>query len=134
MRLSSNGFERCPGVAAAWVPSVPAPSIWRRPDCFGATALNERVVIDGNLVSAAGVTAGIDGALTIASLLRGREVAQQIQLDIQYAPEPPFSSGTPETAPPAVFATVSERYKPLTQARRITAERIGKRLGLLTRR
>jgi cyclohexyl-isocyanide hydratase len=95
---------------------------------FGATALNERVVIDGNLVSAAGVTAGIDGALTIASLLRGREIAQQIQLDIQYAPEPPFNSGTPETAPSSVFAAVSDRYKPLTQARRITAERVGKRL------
>ena len=57
------------------------------------------MVVDGNLVSAAGITAGIDGALTVASLLRGDAVAQRIQLDIQYAPEPPFNAGVPETAP-----------------------------------
>jgi len=59
---------------------------------FGAVPINDRVVIDGNLVTAAGVTAGIDGALRIASLLRGDRVAQEIQLYIQYAPEPPFNS------------------------------------------
>jgi cyclohexyl-isocyanide hydratase len=70
---------------------------------FGAMPVNERVVTDGNLVSAAGVTAGIDGALTVAARLRGDFVAQKIQLQIQYAPEPPFNSGTPETAPAEVL-------------------------------
>ncbi len=57
---------------------------------FGAIPVNERVVIDGDWVFAAGVTAGIDGALRLASILRGDEVAQSIQLYKAYAPEPPF--------------------------------------------
>ena len=56
---------------------------------FGATPVDERVVVDGNLVCAAGVTAGIDGALRVAAMLRGDEVAETIQLYMQYAPEPP---------------------------------------------
>jgi cyclohexyl-isocyanide hydratase len=88
---------------------------------FGATAVDERVVVDGNIVSAAGVTAGIDGALRLAALLRGDRVAQEIQLDIQYAPEPPFNAGTPQSAPSEVLQAVKERYHPLTEARRNTA-------------
>jgi cyclohexyl-isocyanide hydratase len=64
---------------------------------FGAVPVDERVVMDGNLVCAAGVTAGIDGALRVAAELRGDEAAQIIQLQMQYAPEPPFHSGTPKT-------------------------------------
>jgi cyclohexyl-isocyanide hydratase len=97
---------------------------------FGADAVDARVVVDGNLVSAAGVTAGIDGALTIAALLRGDEVAQQIQLDIQYAPEPPFDAGTPTSAPAHVVQAVTRRFEPLTDARRVTAKRVAARLGL----
>ena len=91
---------------------------------FGATPVNERVVVDGSLVSAAGVTAGIDGALRLAAMLRGEQVAQEIQLDIQYAPEPPFNAGSPQTAPDEVVAAVKERYRPLTEARRNTARAI----------
>ena len=69
---------------------------------FGAIPVNERVVIDGNMVFAAGVTSGIDGALRVAAALRGDDVAQGIQLHMHYAPEPPFKSGTPETAPAAI--------------------------------
>ena len=58
---------------------------------FGAIPVNSRVVVDGKHVSAAGVTAGIDGALRVASLLRNERIAQQIQLSIEYAPEPPFN-------------------------------------------
>ena len=65
---------------------------------FGAIPVNERVVADGKFVFAAGVTSGIDGALRVAADLRGAEVAQAIQLSIAYAPEPPFNSGTPESA------------------------------------
>ncbi|MGB7224278.1 MAG: DJ-1/PfpI family protein, partial [Bradyrhizobium sp.] len=75
---------------------------------FGAIPVNERVVMDGNWVFAAGVTAGIDGALRLAAILRGDEVAQAIQLYMAYAPEPPFDSGTPETAPPAITAQVRQ--------------------------
>jgi cyclohexyl-isocyanide hydratase len=63
---------------------------------FGAIPVNERVVVDANYVFAAGVTAGIDAALRLAAKLRGDEVGQAIQLELVYAPEPPFNSGTPE--------------------------------------
>jgi cyclohexyl-isocyanide hydratase len=97
---------------------------------FGATIVNERVVKDGNFVFAAGVTSGIDGALRVAAHLRGDEVAQGIQLAIAYAPEPPFDSGTPETAPPAVLARAKESMRPITAQREQTARRIAERLGL----
>jgi cyclohexyl-isocyanide hydratase len=99
---------------------------------FGATPIDSRVVVDGNVVSAAGVTAGIDGALRLASLVRSKQVAQEIQLDIQYAPEPPFDAGNPKRAPRDVFAAVNARYRPLTDARQLTARKVAARLGLPT--
>jgi cyclohexyl-isocyanide hydratase len=80
---------------------------------FGAIPVNQRVVLDGNWVFAAGVTAGIDGALRLAAQLRGDDAARAIQLYMVYAPEPPFDSGTPETAPaaiPASGATIGGRH------------------------
>ncbi len=97
---------------------------------FGAVAVNERVVVDGNIVSAAGITAGIDGALKLAALLRGDEAAERIQLDIQYAPEPPFHSGTPDTATPAVLHSLRSAYAPMTEARTRTAQDAARRLGI----
>ncbi len=97
---------------------------------FSATPVNERVVKDGRFVSAAGVTSGIDGALRVTADLRGDEVAQGIQLAIAYAPEPPFSSGTPETALPAVLAHVKASMQQITAQREQTARRIAARLGL----
>ncbi len=97
---------------------------------FGATIVNERVVRDGNFVFAAGVTSGIDGALRVAADLRGDEVAQGIQLYIAYAPEPPFASGTPETAAPIVVARAKEAMQQVTAQRLQTARRIAARLGL----
>jgi cyclohexyl-isocyanide hydratase len=91
---------------------------------FGATAVNERVVIDGTFVFAAGVTAGIDAALMVAAKLRDVDEAQAVQLLIQYAPEPPFSSGTPETAPPHVLRTVTDRGRQTFEHRLATARRI----------
>ena len=96
---------------------------------FGATPVNARVVVDGNIVTAAGVTAGIDGALRLAALLRGDRVAQEIQLDIQYAPEPPFNAGTPQSAPGEVVDALKERFGPLTEARRATARALAAQLG-----
>jgi cyclohexyl-isocyanide hydratase len=101
---------------------------------FGAIPVNERVVMDGNIVSAAGVTAGIDGALRVAADLRGIEVAQAIQLSIAYAPEPPFSSGTPESAPAAVLERVQRSYREVTEQREQTARRVAERLGIAAAR
>jgi cyclohexyl-isocyanide hydratase len=95
---------------------------------FGAIPVDARVVVDGKVVSAAGVTAGIDGALRLAALLRGTHTAQRIQLNIQYAPEPPFDSGTPSSAPQEVLVAEREAIDMLTQQRRRTARRIAKRL------
>ena len=97
---------------------------------FGAIPVNKRVVTDGNLVCAAGVTAGIDGALQVAADLRGVEVAQAIQLGIAYAPEPPFNSGTPESAPPAVLERVQLSYQAVAEQREQTARRVAERLGI----
>ena len=97
---------------------------------FGGIPVDERVVTDRNLVSAAGVTAGIDGALRVAADLRGVEVAQAIQLSIAYAPEPPFSSGTPESAPPAILEQVRLSYRAVTEQREQTALRVAERLGI----
>jgi cyclohexyl-isocyanide hydratase len=66
---------------------------------FGATPLAERVVIDGNLITGGGVTAGIDFGLTLAADLVGTEKAQAIQLAMEYDPRPPFAAGSPQTAP-----------------------------------
>jgi cyclohexyl-isocyanide hydratase len=76
---------------------------------FGAVPTAGRVVRDGNLFTGGGVTAGIDFALTMVAELAGPDVAQGIQLQIEYAPAPPFDAGTPESAPPAVLAAVSAR-------------------------
>ncbi|RCS54958.1 DJ-1/PfpI family protein [Bremerella cremea] len=97
---------------------------------FGAKPSEKRVAIDGNFVSAAGLTAGIDGALTVAALLRGDEVAQAIQLAIQYAPEPPFECGSPDIAPPEILAKVKSNVAPLTELREKTAKRVAERLGI----
>ena len=97
---------------------------------FGAIAVNERVVIDGDWVFAAGVTAGIDGALRLAAQLRGDDAAQMIQLYMAYAPEPPFNSGTPETAPPAILAQARQSVATITAQREATARRAAERLGI----
>jgi cyclohexyl-isocyanide hydratase len=97
---------------------------------FGAIPVNERVVVDGNWVFAAGVTAGIDGALRLAAMLRGDETAQAIQLHIVYAPEPPFDSGTPETAPAAILEQARRSRAAITAQREATARRVAAKLGI----
>ena len=97
---------------------------------FGAVSVNERVVIDGNWVVAAGVTAGVDGALRLAAKLRGDAAAQAIQLEMAYAPEPPFDSGTPETAPPAILPAARGAMRDLITRREATARRTVVRLGI----
>ncbi len=130
-------FSVCTGAlicgAAGLLQGRRATTHWASMDLFpyfGATPVNARVVADGNMVFAAGVTSGIDGALRVAADLRGDEVAQGIQLAIAYAPEPPFNSGTPETAPPAVLERAKELMRQITEQRERTARRIAARLGL----
>lgn len=91
---------------------------------FGAIPVNERVVEDGKFVTAAGVTAGFDGALFLAAKLRGAEVAQGIQLYMQYDPRPPFQCGTPETAPPELVAAARLAVADVIARREATAVRI----------
>ena len=64
----------------------------------GAIPVSERIVIDRNRITAGGITAGIDFGLTIAAEICGRKVAEEIQLMLEYCPQPPFNSGSPATA------------------------------------
>jgi cyclohexyl-isocyanide hydratase len=97
---------------------------------LGAIPVSEKVVIDGNVITGAGVTSGIDFALTVAAALEGEEVARSIQLQIEYDPAPPFNSGSPKTASPATVQAIRDRLKTLNQQRHETAERVGKKLGV----
>lgn len=97
---------------------------------FGAIPVKERVVVDGAWVFAAGVTSGIDGALRLAAELRGDEAAQAIQLQMVYAPEPPFDSGTPETAPRAILQQARQSLRAVTARREETARRVAAKLGI----
>jgi cyclohexyl-isocyanide hydratase len=72
----------------------------------GAIPVNERVVVDRNRITAGGVTAGIDFGLRIVAEMAGREVAERVQLMIEYDPAPPFRSGHPSVASPALVETV----------------------------
>jgi transcriptional regulator GlxA family with amidase domain len=73
---------------------------------LGAEPVTERVVEDGKVITAAGVSAGIDMALTLAARIAGNEVAQAIQLGIEYDPQPPFDAGSPSKASPEVIELV----------------------------
>jgi cyclohexyl-isocyanide hydratase len=84
----------------------------------GAVHERARVARDGNVITAGGVTSGIDFALTIASELAGEEVAQAIQLSVEYHPAPPFDAGHPDRAPAAARAHLDERYTRLRAAYR----------------
>jgi len=97
---------------------------------FGAIPVNERVVIDGAWIFTAGVTAGIDGALRLAAELRGEAAAQSIQLHLVYAPEPPFDSGAPETAPAAILQQARQSLRAITARREETARRMAAKLGI----
>src|SRR5215470_11776586 len=78
---------------------------------FGATYEKSRIVKDGNLITAGGVTSGIDFGLSVAAEIAGETAARTIQLGIEYDPEPPFDSGHPDRAPAAVkSALLSSRY------------------------
>jgi cyclohexyl-isocyanide hydratase len=78
---------------------------------FGAEPVRERWVIDRNRATGGGVTAGIDFGLALMAELAGEEVARAVQLGLEYAPKPPFDSGTPETAAPETVEQVRSWFR-----------------------
>jgi cyclohexyl-isocyanide hydratase len=97
---------------------------------LGAIPVAERVVVDGNVVTGAGVASGIDFALKLAAILEGEKIAREIQLQIEYDPEPPFDSGSPKTAARETVEALRARIVPLNEARKATVARVGKKLGV----
>ncbi len=106
--------------AAGLLKGVRATSHWSAKDLlpgFGAVPAPGRVVRDGRVITAGGVTAGIDFGLTIIAELCGEEAAQACQLQLEYAPAPPFDAGTPETAPPELVAKLRARGEAVRRER-----------------
>ena len=85
---------------------------WRSWARLGAEPVAERVVFDGKLVTAAGVSAGIDMALALAARVAGETVAQAIQLGIEYDPQPPFDAGSPQQGPGGGGASCCATQRP----------------------
>ena len=97
---------------------------------LGAIPVRERVVVDGNIVTGAGVASGIDFALTLAAILDGEPTAREIQLQIEYDPAPPFNSGSPKTAARETVEALKARMSKLNEDRRSLATRVGRKLGV----
>ncbi len=95
---------------------------------FGAIPDEARVVRDGPVFTGGGVTAGIDLALSVMAEVAGEAHAQQVQLAIEYAPQPPFDSGRPERAPAQVLAAVEARMQGLRAERDQAIARAARRL------
>jgi cyclohexyl-isocyanide hydratase len=141
LRRQSGGarlvFSVCTGAllcgAAGLLRGVRATTHWNSHHLlhyFGAIPVDERVVVDGKHVSAAGVSSGIDGALRVVQLLCGDPVAQAIQLQLQYAPEPLFPGGTLQTSPPEIVHLCRSAVREISQQRLATARRVARRLGV----
>ncbi len=96
---------------------------------FGAKPVRRRVVFDRNRVTGGGVTAGIDFGLAVAAEVGGEQIAREIQLQMEYEPEPPFK-GSPATAGAATVATLRDRYPAFKQRMREVDEAAVARLAL----
>jgi len=96
---------------------------------FGATPVAERIVIDGNVITGGGVTAGIDFALKIAAELAGEETAKTIQLAIEYDPHPPFAAGSPQAAGAALVARQREGSAKSQSVREEAVQQAARRLA-----
>jgi cyclohexyl-isocyanide hydratase len=97
-------------------------------EILGVETVTQRVVIDRNRITGGGVTAGIDFGLALAAELFGEAIAQEIQLKIEYNPQPPFNSGSPQTAPAAVLARVTNASQNFQEIRRQIVQRVVTRL------
>jgi cyclohexyl-isocyanide hydratase len=119
--LAATGLIRGRRAACHWA--------WRDLlELFGVVPDPSRVARDGNVITGGGVTAGLDFALTVAAELAGDDFAQGLQLNLEYAPAPPFNAGRPETAPPEILAAVRERMAGTMPRRRAEAEAAAARL------
>ncbi|HEX7885582.1 MAG TPA: DJ-1/PfpI family protein [Phenylobacterium sp.] len=122
--LGAAGFLRGREAATHWA--------WREllPQ-FGARVSEARVARDGNVITGGGVTAGIDFALVLLEELAGRDVAEAMQLGLEYAPAPPFNSGRPELARPEVLAQVKSRMAAVVGSRADAAGQAASRMAQL---
>ena len=117
--------------AAGLLEGYKATSHWSSIDqlsLLGAIPVAERVVRDRDRVTGAGVTSGIDFALTVVADLLGDETAREIQLQMEYDPEPPFQSGSPRSASPALVQAMREKIGPFIARRMAATERAASRL------
>lgn len=93
----------------------------------GAIAVDQRVVVDRNRITGAGMTSGIDCALKVIELAGGADLAKSVQLFAEYDPQPPFDTGTPHKASPELVQAMREKVAPIIEARRkVLAERQGR--------
>ena len=118
--------------AAGLLRGIRATTHWASHDFLadlGAVPVQGRVVRDGKVITGGGVTAGIDFALTIAAEIAGPAVAQSIQLQIEYAPQPPFDAGRPETAPAEVQAAAEARGAGMRAERVALVARVAARMA-----
>jgi transcriptional regulator GlxA family with amidase domain len=100
--------------AAGLLDGVPATTHWLARDLLaelGAKAVPDRVVEHGKIITAAGVSSGIDMALHLVKRINGPEVAQAVQLGIEYDPQPPLDAGSPEKAPPEIVELVRTAFE-----------------------
>lgn len=95
---------------------------------FGAIPVADRVVRDGHIFTGGGVTAGIDFGLTLLAEIAGRDVAEMVQLRLEYDPQPPFAAGAPQSARPEIRERLTAGTAALQQARTEQARRIGARV------
>jgi transcriptional regulator GlxA family with amidase domain len=99
--------------AAGLLDGLPATTHWLSRELLaelGAKPVPDRVVQEGKIVTAAGVSSGIDMALRLVQLINGDEVAQAVQLGIEYDPEPPLDAGSPEKAPAPIVELVTAAF------------------------
>jgi len=99
--------------AAGLLDGVPATTHWLAREVLGelgATPVPDRIVEHGKIVTAAGVSSGIDMALRLVQLMHGDELAQAVQLGIEYAPQPPLDAGSPDKAPEPVVQAVTAAF------------------------
>jgi transcriptional regulator GlxA family with amidase domain len=100
--------------AAGMLDGAPATTHWLARDLLGelgAKPVPDRIVEHGKIVTAAGVSSGIDMALHLVKTINGPEVAQAVQLGIEYDPEPPVDAGSPEKAPPEIVEVVKAAFE-----------------------
>ena len=107
--------------AAGLLGGYRATTHWRYLECLrdlGAEPVQKRIVADRNRITGAGVSAGIDLGLFVAGLLAGEKTAQSIQLQIEYDPQPPFRSGSPDVADPEILDAIQSQTQALYDRRR----------------